>query len=106
MRIKTVRKKGKRIVEKGLALPHNKVSKKGAKNIREIRGIYKMYLKAPIFLLKLAGEVSNSLFITSKGELTPDKSKAVQYRYGYDDPERKRTYWQEKTKVKLIILSI
>lgn len=79
---------------------HKKIQK-ARKNIKEIRGIYRAWLKAKKFVLRLEAANHVRIYVTSKG-LLGSKIEAKEFKEGFDDPEVKRKYWSNKLGIKLI----
>jgi hypothetical protein len=86
-------------VSVGDALPYQKLDRKGAKSIRAIRGIYKAWLKAQKYILRLD---SNGLryYLSKDEQLTKDRKEAKIFKHGFDNPLAKVKYWNTKLGLK------
>lgn len=73
------------------------------KKITKIRGLYKLWLKANRYRLRLKAAKNNYIYVGTAHTLTSDKAKAIEFREGFDDYEVKRKYWQDKLGVQLIV---
>jgi len=86
---------------RGEPLPYRKIHRQ-RKKITEIRGIYKVWLRAKRYILRLEASNQIRMYVTSDG-LLGAKVEAKEFREGFDDHELKRKYWQNKLGVRLIV---
>jgi hypothetical protein len=83
----------------GEPLPYGKLNRKGVRDIRSLRGIFKSWDKAPKFVLRLD---SNGLryYLSSDEQLTRERKEAKIFRKGFDSEEVKEKYWNNKLGLK------
>lgn len=67
------------------------------KSVPLIRGVFKAWLKSPKFVLLLDAQVVDRQYLTKQGSLTTSIKEAVKFAYGFDEPEVKVKYWNQKT---------
>jgi hypothetical protein len=98
MGIKTVRRKGKRpAMEKGEPRNHKQIQDhSNPRPIRQIRGVFKAWSKAPKFLLRVKASNDLRLYLSKEGNVTVDRKEAKQFALGFDNPETKAAYWSNK----------
>lgn len=86
----------------GEPMPYKDLPK--SKSIKSIRGIYKLWCKAPKYILKLATGQFARLYIHENGkEFTSDRKLAKKFAHGFDNPEVKRDFWEAKISNKIVI---
>lgn len=79
----------------GEPTPYQNLNRKYAKDIRSIRGIYKAWQRAPKFLLRLRSS-GLRYYLSNDEQLTTDRKQAKVFRHGFDNPQLKIKYWNNK----------
>lgn len=69
------------------------------KNVRKIKGVSEAKKKAKTYILATQVGSIGEMYLTKEGRLSDDKKDGLIFYQGFDDPETKRGFWQEKTKL-------
>lgn len=100
MRVKTVRRKGKlKPKEKGEPMSYKKIPKPPTPSLKQVRGLYQCWLRAPKFILRLEAQELR-MYLSEDGGLTKERKEAKKFAHGFDDPEVKTKYWSERLGLK------
>jgi hypothetical protein len=83
----------------GEALSYTSLDRRGVKDIRVLRGIFKAWNRAPKFILRLD---SNGLryYLSTDDQLTNDRKQAKVFRKGFDSEDVKEKFWSIKLGLK------
>ncbi len=86
----------------GEPLPYKKLDRSKAKNIKDLRGIFKAWQKAPKFVLRLDASKELRMYLTVDGKLGL-KAEAKKFASGFDDPQLKKDYWKSRLHVSFVV---